>query len=309
MFFFDFSKRTFEYYEPEKSLWKSNDLNTAKNDCPKNPLMFYNNETGNKGQAEEQLSNMSFALVGNGSVHIIGGFHPLFSNLEYNIAQNTFTQKAKMLKNANNPNLCHMDRFIYSLSGDEIDNYGTRFDRYDTVKNEWNEFPPLPQPHGFGAALCVVTNSDKVNTMGVRSTVKVVVAGGLSQKLPRKYNSAMSIFDFRDMAWGQIAFDSLFERVPRFVKSPLVQDEAGKIHILGAEGTAECYVIDIEKKTANKHGKLSRGDDPEKAGFLGDAIVHEGYAYFIYKRQDLRATRGMLRLHKGNLEAGVWDVI
>ena len=305
LFFFDFAKRIFNYFDSETSAWKSNDLNAAQNDCPKCPLMLYKNGDGNKQQVDEQLSTMSFVLSETGSVYIIGSQNSQFSNLEYSISQNKFTAKAKMLKNVNNPNLCYASQFIYSISGDAADNYSTRFDRYDISKNEWTELPALPQPHAFGAALCVVTSDSN----GSSNAVKILVAGGLCQKIPRKFNSSLSLFDLAAKTWSRIELKSLLEQVPRFLRSPLVQDETGNIHILGAEGTVECFVVDLDKKTAKQNGKLARDDDPEKAGYLSDAVLQGGYAYSIYKRQNLRETEGKLGVHKGNLESGRWEVV
>lgn len=272
LYYFDYDGLTFHYYNMESELWKTNDLRHSTNNCPNNPLIrFKDNHT--QHQAKENLSNVSLIAVSNNCIYLIGGFHPTHTVLMYNIADNNFVAKERLRKVRSKPNLCCVKNYIYCISGDEIDYYSTRFDRYDKQANEWVELPPLPEPHALGSSHCVVHNN-----------LKIMVVGGFSSKIPPVYNKNISVFDFYMHKWYVTPLEDLTPRVPKFIRAPIVQDLTGSILILGEEKSYECFEFDIDSKKLITKAKLNKPDDHHRDGYSSHAAYFEESVAIIYKR-------------------------
>lgn len=298
---FDYDALLFYCYDLEENTWITNDLRQSTNNCPTNPLVAFQ-EIRTKQQAKETLANTSLIALSNEHIYMIGGYHPLYSNLTYNIKENRFTFNEKMTKNRNRilPNLCTVENYIYCVSGDEIDFYSTRFDRYDRQSDTWDELPDLPSAHGLGNSQCVIDHGN----------LKIFTIGGLASKMPRVYNLNISIFDFKTQRWEVTLLENCILKVPKFIRAPIVQDMLGLVLILGEERSYECFSFDFETNKFEARAKLARADDYNKPGFPGEAAYHDGYVVMPYKRNDLKsAGEKKVSLHRNTVSSDTWDII
>lgn len=289
---FDFPNRRFHYYKALTNTWLENELDHAKNDCPKCPL-FDSKHQDHEKEALKLARSMNCIAVSDELVYLIGGHNAEYSCLEYNVAQNKFDCKKPLATLRNNPSLCTHGTQIFAVSGDLLNAYSTRVTSFNVQTNNWTVLPSLPVVQG-NSSVSVIGGKDP------NSPLRLAVVGGLSEKFPKKYANVISLMNFSDKTWSVIELNQPAPRIPKFIRSPVVEDHDGNLIILGSKFTRAIQKFDMTTKKLSVVGYLPNDEtfnDPSRskeAFVLGDSVF-------------CMAHRLNLKVYKGDLEAHRWS--
>ena len=152
LFYFDFAKREFYWYNQADGIWNWNDLTNAYSGAKDLPTVKFCQKDADIKDIKIMLSQMSCVPVSRNIIYLIGGHHPMYNCIEYNLSLNTFTGKDRMHFVRNHPCVCALGRYIYASSGDKLTSYSAAVERFDTLSNTWKIMKGLPQPQYQGTA-------------------------------------------------------------------------------------------------------------------------------------------------------------
>jgi hypothetical protein len=124
-----------------------------------------------------------------------------------------------------NPTVCYGAKNIFVLSGDHNADYASDCARFDIEKQAWIPMPSLPSPHVNGSAVYYLDPEGSTSN-------KLVVIGGFTSRIPTLFNHTVSVFDFDTNSWDVIPLTSMTDKLPKFIRAPIVQNVQGTLLIL-----------------------------------------------------------------------------
>lgn len=191
------------------------------------------------------LRNYSLIAIDAKHIELIGPRH-----FQYNITLNYFEKKPSMnVAGVKNPCLAFTGRRLFAFSGEQKSEYCRNAEVYDMNSNTWTSVEDMPSPHGKGAACCFLSNLN---------IVKVLIAGGYSQKKPLIASFDLSIYDDFRKGWMTIDIQCQVFSLRAMPNPSIFVTEDGIIHLQETRGGYDHYELKLHKRKLVRKPELDR---------------------------------------------------
>jgi hypothetical protein len=300
-FFFDFDKVPLLHYYPKWNLeWKTKNLVESTTDIPNFSLLHFS--MARREKENKSLMNWMSCCAGTQNIiYLIGGHHPLYNCIEYDISKNFFKGKSSMKNMRKRPTLCKFGHYIYSISGEAINGFSKNFERYDTKTDTWTQLKDMPVAQFQSTAQAFETYDRFLQTR----VIKIAVLGGLSSKQDKSAPHILSLYDVGQKMWEVIEFRENYKaKIPTFIRTPFVVSSQDDIVILGSQESKAIFLYDTEvRKFSILPCVLACKDDPEKLFGSQNATISDDVVISLCHNAEHR-----FRFHYGDTKTNEWEL-